>query len=194
MTPWYWAIGCDNAVANPLVTDSAELGVDPEVLDIGRPVEQWSELAWLRATRATNEGTPDDVLQNHLGLPIFSPRLRGTLEDALVQGIQYLPVRLYRPNGQQVAGFSIANIVERRAALDRSRSDCDLFPGDYFLPDRRGAVRGIRRAVLRASALHGCDIVRLDDFPASVYVSEKFRTAFESGAFTGYSFRSVLVY
>lgn len=189
MTHWYWVVSCDNTVDDPLVTDSAELGVDPERLDVGHLVEGWSELAWLRANKFENDGVPDDVLQNHLGLPIFSARLRAALEGAGVVGIQYLPVRLIRPNGQEITGFSIANIVERRRALDRARSDYDVFPDDYFLADRRGGVRGIRQAVLCVDALAGCDVARLDEFPSSVYVSERFKNVFEAGGFTGYSFR-----
>ncbi len=188
---WYWVVSCDNTVENPLVVDSADLGVDPERLDIGEPLERWSELAWLRAKKLENDGLPDDVVQNHLGLPVFSSRLRAALEKAVVRGIQYLPIRLFRPNGQEIIGFSIANVIERRRALDRCRSDYDVFPDDYFLSDRRGNVRGIRTAALNTEALAGCDILRLDEFPSSVYVSERFRKAFDVGGHTGYSFREV---
>jgi hypothetical protein len=192
MSRWYWAISCDNTVDNPLVVDSADLGVHPEEISAGKELEHWGELARMSATKAQNDGMPDDVLQNHLGLPVYSPRLRAALEAAAIRGVQYLPIRLFRPNGQQISGFSIVNIVERRQALDRSCSDYDVFPDDYFLADRRGNVRGIRRAVLRAKALAGCDVVRLDEFPSSVYVSERFTTAFEAAACTGYAFREVL--
>jgi hypothetical protein len=192
MTRWYWAISCDNTVDNPLVVDAADLGIDPQNLAVGHSLESWSELARLRTTKPENDGMPDDVLQNHLGLPVYSSRLRAALAGAEIRGIQYLPVRLFRPNGQEVAGFSIANITERREALDRSSSDYDVFPDDYFLSDRRGKVRGIRRVVLRAKALAGCDSARLDEFPSSVYVSERFKNVFEAGRYTGYSFREVL--
>ena len=191
MTRWYWAVSCDNTVEDPLVVDSADLEIDPGRLDVGQPQEGWSDLAWLRAEKPENDGTPDDALQNHLGLPVYSFRLRSALEAAGIRGIQYLPVRLFRPNGQEIAGFSIANIVERRGALDRSRSDYDVFPNDYFLSERRGDVRGIRRVVLHVEALRGCDIARLDEFPSSVYVSERFKNVFESAPFTGYSFREM---
>jgi hypothetical protein len=191
MSRWYWAVSCDNTVENPLVVDSADLGVDPEKLDIGEPVERWSDLAWLRAKAADNDGVPDDVVQNHLGLPVCSPRLRRALEKAAVQGIQYLPIRLFRPNGQEIAGFSVANVIERRRALDRRRSDYDVFPDDYFLSERRGKVRGLRTAVLNTEALAACDILRLDEFTTSIYVSERFREAFEIGGHTGYSFHEV---
>lgn len=71
--------------------------------------------------------------------------------------------------------FSVANVVATRAALDHKRSDFDVFPEDYFLADRRGRVRGIRKAVLKSAALKECDIVRLEEFLPSVYASEKFK-------------------
>ena len=191
MTSWYKALSCDNVVENPLVSDTADLGVDPGQLDIGKLVTRWDDAAWLRAAKPKNDGTADDVLQNHLGLAVFSGRLRAALEAAGVQGIQYLPVHIFKPNGQEVVDFSIANIVERRHALGLSRSDYDVFPGDYFLPDRRGKICAVRRATLVARALEGCDAVRLDGFFVSVYVSERFKDAFETGGFTGYSFHQV---
>lgn len=191
MSRWYWAISCDNTVDNPLVVDSAELGVDPEDISCGERLERWGELARLSVTKAQNDGVPDDVLQNHLGLPVYSRRLRAALEASGIRGVQYLPIRVFRPNGEQISGFSIANIVEKRQALDRLRSDYDVFPDDYFLLERRGNVRGIRRAVLRAEALADCDIARLDEFPSSVYVSERFKAAFEAVRCTGYAFREV---
>ena len=191
MNHWYWAVSCDNTVEDPLVVDSADLGMDPDRLDAGEPVERWSELAWLRAKKLENDGVPDDVLQNHLGIPVYSNRLRAALERAVVQGIQYLPIRLFRPSGQEISGFSVANIIEKRRALDRTRSTYDVFPDDYFLTDRRGGVRSIRVATLRAEALTGCDIVRLEEFPSSIYVSERFTKTFNKGGHTGYSFREV---
>lgn len=189
---WFWTISCDNTVDDSLVVDSADLGISPEEISFGKEINDWSELARMSATKQENDGVPDDALQNHLGLPVYSPRLRATLEAGEVRGIQYLPIRLFRPNGQEISGFSIANIVERREALDRSQSDYDVFPDDYFLPDRRGNVRGIRRAVLRERALAGCDIARLAEFPASIYVSERFKTNFETAGCTGYTFREVV--
>lgn len=193
MNRWYLAVSCDNTVPNPLIVDMADLGIAPERLDAGKQVEDWTAFAWMRASRPENDGTPDDVLQNHLGLPVYSARLRNALERAGIRGVQYLPVKVLRPAGEIIDGYCIANIVERRAALDFARSDYDVFPDDYFLPERRGKVRGIRRVTLRAEKLEGCEIFKLDEFAPSIYMSESFKTTFEAGGFTGYSFREVSV-
>lgn len=191
MTRWYWAISCDNTVADPLIVDRVDLGIDPDHLVTGKLVRNWSELARLQATRPENDGVPDDVLQNVAALPVYSSRLRRALEAADIQGVQYLPVRVYQSDGREIKGFSIANIIGRRMALDLSSSDYDVFPDDYFVAERRGNIRGMRRAVLCSEALNGCDAARLAEYPPSVYVSERFKNVFETCRCTGYSFREV---
>lgn len=191
--PWYWTISCSNAVEDPLIVDDAELGVDPDLLDIGHPIENWPSTAVLRVTQRSDDGTPDDALQNFLGLPIFSGRLCKALKAAGIRGFQYLPVQILRPSGAAVEGFCIGNIIERRSALDMTRSDYTVFPDDYFLPARRGLISRVRRAVLVGQRIIDCDAMRLDEFSASVFVSGRFKGVFEDGDFTGYSFEEVEV-
>jgi hypothetical protein len=93
--------------------------------------------------------------------------------------------------GEEVGDFAVANVIDVVAALDRERSLFDRYPPDYFAPQRRGQIAGIQRAVLRAEKLSGHDIVRLEEFPVSVYASEHFKDVFERGNFTGYSFSEV---
>jgi len=191
VTAWYWLIQCDNTVDDPFVADTADASIDASALSSGKPIESWSEVAWLKAAKPEDDGDPDDALQNHLGLPIFSPVLHEELMRADVRGFQYLPVRIIRPDGRVLGTFSIANIVECREALNMSRSNYDVFPDDYFLPERRGRVRGILSATLIADALRDCDVVRLKEFPFSIYVSQRFKDTFELGEFTGLSFVKV---
>lgn len=191
---WYWVVSCDQTVDDPLVVDCADLnGFDETVFLTGQAIDAWDASAWFKATKPDDDGTPDDVLQNHLGLPIVSQRLRNALEDAGIRDIQYLPVTVIRSNGHRLAGFSIANVLRLVPALDLQRSDYDVFPQDYFLPARRGMVQGIRRAVLLRHALDGYDVIRLQEFKRGLYVSERFTTVFGAGRFTGYSFHEVPV-
>jgi hypothetical protein len=190
---WYMPYMWMNAVDDPLVVDSGELvGLDEAELWRGQIMESWA-IPVLVVEDPANDGVPDDVLQNHLGLPIFSPRLRGALNAAGIGGIQYLEIEVARPNGARVVGYSIANITERRAALDTERSDFDRFPDDYFLPERRGRIRAVRMPILRGSSLGGCDIFRLDEYPVKFFVSQRFRDQFELGKFTGMEFAEIRV-
>jgi len=136
---------------------------------------------------------PDDVLQNYLGLPVYSARLRKALELAGVVGIQFLSVEVVSFSGQGIDGYSVANIVERRRALDFARTDYELFPVDHFVESLRGKVRALRNATLKGDQLKSCDVVRLFEFASSVYVSQRFKDAFEPCGCTGYSFREVSV-
>jgi len=191
---WYWVVSCDNTVGNPFVADSEDLKqVNKQDLLECKPIEDWDETAWLKASKAENDGVPDDVLQESSGIPVYSERLRLALENASIDGIQYLPVRVLRPNGSPIHGFSIANILHLVASLDFDRSDCEFFPADYFVEERRGTIRAIRRATLLRSALDGFHVFRLKEFRRRIYVSERFKEAFESGDFTGYSFNQAKV-
>jgi hypothetical protein len=185
---WYRVIQNDRAVEIALVVDDEDLGgVEPDKLQCGTPVSGWSTSALLRATSSDDDGEPDDALQNHLGLLVFSARLRAGLESAGVCGFQFLPVRVERPGGDAVAGYAIANVVVRRAVLDRDRSEFDVFPPDYFLLPRRGQIRGLRAAALRRAALSGADVFDSTNI-RRVYVSEKFKRVFDDGGFTGLGF------
>jgi hypothetical protein len=188
---WYWAIACDNTVRDPMVVDSAALAVEPERLKIGRPLDAAIHTGILSVSKARNDGTPDDVLQNHLGLPIYSLRLRRALDDAGVSGAQYLPVKVTSFDGREIEGFAVANVFARDGALDLAKSDLDVFPDDYFIHDRQGCVRAIRKATLIASRLSDCDVARVREFLSGVYVSTKFKETFERLGFSGYSFREV---
>ena len=188
---WYWTVSCDNTVATPFVGDQGDLGLDESLLRTGRLVETWPGTAWVRAHSQQQDGEPDDVLQTLFALPIFSARLRTALQHAGIEGVEYLPIRVYRPNGDAIFGFSIANILSCVEALDLRLSDFQRLPDDYFLPERRGWIRSISKPVLVRSVLEGLDVIRLSCFPPSVYVSERFVRVFEDGRFTGYSFHEV---
>lgn len=190
---WYHVIRHDNAVANPYVAGKGDLiGVDPEDLWSGIPVTTWNEAAWIKAETVEDDGDPDDALQSYLRPPIYSARLRQALEATGIGGIQYLPLHALRPDGTEIPGYAIANIVNLvEGALDLERSDYDVYPPDYFLPERVGRVRGLRIPVLRADKLKGLDIVRLAEYVVSFYVSERFKDAFEKAGCTGHSFREV---
>ncbi len=121
----------------------------------------------------------------------FQCSRRGFAAHWRKQKFRVLSTYRCRCRGLAETPFSVVNVVERRPALDLSRTDYDVFPEDYFLPERRGKVRGVRRLVLRSEALANCDMARLDEFAPGVYASERFRIVFEQGAFTGCSLREV---
>lgn len=190
---WFWAIDSTNTVARPFVADAEDLrGRDVWDLASGEPVASWDPSASFWSTQEEGNQGPDDVLQTAVDVvPVVSQRLRQRLEAEYIGPIQYLPVQVLRSDGGSFPGYSIANILKVVPALDWERSGYDLFPADYFLPERRGEIQGIWRPVLLKAKLDGYDIARLKEYPVTTYVSERFKTAFEDGSFTGYSFREV---
>jgi hypothetical protein len=189
---WYWIIGSDNTVARPLVVDTSVPEIDRSELISARPIASWDPATSMRPSSADRDGTPDDALQNHLGLPIFSERLKRAIEAAEIGGVQFLPVHVNRSDGSQVGVFHIANVLNLTRALDRTRADYSVFPTDYFLERRRGEISGLRRPALRKAVLGGIDIMRLADYPEPLFASQRLRHVFESNGMTGYSFDEVV--
>jgi len=191
---WFDMIQNDNAVAKPLITDGHNFfGIDEVQLSSGTRVKHWQEKSWLMCTDSKCNGDPDDALQNHLALPVFSQRLRRAIRRSGIGDIQYLPVRVLRPNREEVPGFSIANILAKVPALDTSRSDLEVFEDGYFIPERRGKVSSLRRAVLKGRGLRSHHIVRLAEFEVAMFCSERFKDVFEREGCTGFSFEQVRV-
>lgn len=189
---WYDLREIYDAKEQPFVSNKDDLrGWEEWQLCQGKFVENWDSGAWIKSTKNETDGVPDDCLWNHLLLPIFSSRVQRALADARVEGVQYLPIRVLRPDGSEYFGYAIANVLNLPAALDRERCDFSVYPDDYFLPDRRGSVSGIRKAVLRKEFLQGFHIVRLKEFEVAVYVSQHFVDVYEKNKFTGYSFAPV---
>jgi len=190
---WYWVITSSNAVENPLVTDSDNFDGRESEFVLGKPFQESPSSLTLIASETGNDGMPDDALQNHLALPILSGSLQHAMTAVAVRGAELVPVELFRPDRTRIDGYAILNVLHRRDALNRSKSDFDLFPDDYVLPQRRGMVRAIRRPVLDARSILDTDFLRLNEYPFQLFVSDRVRGIFEKGRFTGWSFREVEV-
>lgn len=191
---WYQPIECDNTVKNPLVCDYDNLklyGYDKNSFKNGECVEVWDDNVFLQAKKKRNDGNPDDALQNYLMLPIYSPMLIKELNKINIEGIQYLPIQILKPNNEILNGFCIANILNFIAAFDEERSNFDRFSQDFPNMKVRGRIAGVKKFVLRKEKLIGYDIIRLREYKQSFFVSEKFKDLFEQNKFTGYSFMEV---
>ena len=92
------------------------------------------------------------------------------------------------------SAFAVANVLNRIKALDVEAAELTRFPEDYFIPARRGAISGLRRPVLRKTPeLAHIHVFRLDEYPAPVFVSNRFRDVYRLGRFTGIAFEPVTV-
>jgi hypothetical protein len=193
MKKWFWVIGCDNTHASAFVADACDLGgYDDQRFRVCEKVDAWPGTAWVKATTPAQDGNPDDALQTCLlSVPVFSSRLRSAVAHAGITGVQYLPIQVVRPHGELIPGFSVANVLNCVDALDQRLSVISRFPDDYFIPSRRGVIRGINSAVLVDSIVAPYDILRLSTYKIQLYVSDRFVQAFEAAGLTGFSFREV---
>ena len=181
---WYLAIENDKTVKDPLVADQEDLcGIDEWTLQKGQLVTDWNPAVTFFAGGPEWDGEPDDVLQNAVGLPIYSARLQEALRAGGIEGIQYLPVQVRHADGREVLGYDIANILNLVPCLDWEKAEYRPWKGR-----REGEVRSITHLVVKGSALQGYDILRMREFKLNIFVSEKFVRLFRAGGFTGYSF------
>jgi hypothetical protein len=134
---WYIPIECDNTVTDPYVADMADLkGYNEWDVAYGRRIKNWDCSAFVQTDQPSDDGDPDDVLQNHLGIPIFSPGLQQGLSSGGIRGIQYLAIQVLRYDGSLIEGFAIANILHLVPCMDWARTE-------YRIKDKRpGEIRG----------------------------------------------------
>jgi hypothetical protein len=57
---------------------------------------------------------------------------RLAIERAGIPGIQYLAIRVFKSDGSEYPGYSIANILNLRSSLDYDRSDFSGFRRTIF--------------------------------------------------------------
>lgn len=188
MTKWYHLITFSNRTLNPLVTDTDNLDtVEWWHLEEGLEINNWSPSYFLKASKQKNDGALEDQLQNHRGWLVYSLPLRDALISANITGIQFLPISVYRPNGEKLPPYFVVNILTVLPALDLSNSTFSTYPPDYFLPAKRGKISGIRKTAIKLDVAEGKDIFRLEEFKSTVIVSERFERVF-ADRFIGHEF------
>lgn len=196
---WYeMIIGAAGRVPHPLVASVADFrGRDWMEIHHGWRIEDWDARSVMRSRLAEHDGAPDDVLANAFGLPVFSERLRWALAtaDVGVHDMQYLPIWIARFAGEELAGFSLANITTRVGALNATECSAGLDLSYEVIDPATGKakVRGIQVAALKAELLEGHDVIRLLEFFPPVFVSGRFVSVFDNGGFTGATFVPVTV-
>ena len=191
---WYQPIECDNTVKNPLVCEYDDLekyGYSVNDFKKGLLIKDWNSNVIFQAKEKKSDGEPDDVLQNHLMLPIYSSTLIYALKEHDINGIQYLPIKVLESSARCIDGFCIANLTNFIAAFDDEKSDFNRFSHDFPNPKVQGEIAGVKRFVLKKSKLIGYDIIRLKEYKQRFFVSKKFKDIFEENLFTGYSFIEV---
>ncbi|MBN2894050.1 MAG: hypothetical protein JXL97_19425 [Bacteroidales bacterium] len=191
---WYQVFECDNTVKNPLVCDIdnfEKFGIDETIFKLGKKVEIDKNILRIQSSNPNDDGEPDDALQSHLMIPIFSKRLITELETANIKGIQYIPINVFQSNDDAIEGYCIANLLFFISAFDYEKSIYNRFRDNFPNIAKRGKIAGVKKFVLKKNKLYDVDIIRLEDYKQRFFVSEKFKNIFESNKFTGYSFKEI---
>jgi hypothetical protein len=70
---WYVLLmGEANRLLQPLLTSAEDFfGIDYEDLQAGKPRKSWDPRSFVSSTSPEDDGDPDDILGEHLGIPIF---------------------------------------------------------------------------------------------------------------------------
>ena len=194
---WYhMIIGAENRVANCFRGNEEELfGRDSFELKFGNRIDDWNPQSELRSGDPSRDGTPDDVLANALGWPVFSRRLVDALTAGAigVSDVQFLPIRVSRSTGETIPGFVVANVIARIPALDISKSKLVGIDEDETDPlTGQLKIVGLGKAALKSAVVDGHDIVRLTEFFPPIFVSQRFVEAFNRAKFTGVTFSPVM--
>lgn len=195
---WYRPIPCDHTVKDPLVCEVDNFdrydyfGYKSSVCaDLcfyqGTKIKDWPDDLYFTTQKEIYNGEPDDVLQNAQMLPVFSQRLTDAIEEAGIEGFQFLPVSVLNYDGKDVGRFYIANCLNMFDAFDYEKSVYWRFPDDFPNPDARGHIN-CSTFVLKAEKCSGYDVFRMEGQPRAYFVSEKFVKIFRKNKFTGYFF------
>ncbi|MFN0070147.1 MAG: imm11 family protein [Chloroflexota bacterium] len=177
-TKWFDIYPKSIDIGGRLSPSGAEFfGTSADALKEGQFVQHWNPSAYYFCRSPEEDGWPDDVLYEHLGVEVYSKRLVAALNAAGIADFQYLPVHVRLTTGSEVGHYLIANPIRRVAALDLARSDFDRF-GDDWPEGKRGKIWSIRKAVLHAEALRPYDCIRLDECLSNLFVSERVREVF----------------
>src|SRR5262245_55837828 len=142
MNDFYLTIRNDNTVVDPFVANEYDpVDFDDWSLVSGKEIHNWDGSLKMWAESKKWDGEHDDVLQNALGIPVYSPRLQQSLIKEGFDAIQYLPISIKHSDGSEIPGYAVANILHLIPCLDFANSRCRL----HTRQDRLGECRSIEK-------------------------------------------------
>lgn len=163
-------------------------GVNKDSLTKGAPITDWSS----DATLLVNGKNPTDYLFYPLS-PWFtiSKKAQIALEEANIEGIQFLPVHVIHKSGIEIPGYAIVNVLTIIEALDYEHTS-------WLTPDREQVTYpqlNILEEALQRKKIEGLEIFRLVELRTEIYISNIFKECLERKKATiGFGFMPVAAY
>ncbi len=146
-----------------------------------RNIEKWPEVIFYYSSKASD--LESDYLINIARWPIIHIRVMKKLQEAGIEGIIYLPIKLCDVVTDLISdNYVVMYITNFIDGYDLRKSDYDyLGKYDYytFLPGK---------TFLNYEVCNGYDIFRCTKNKPVVYVSQKFKNVINANDFTGFMF------
>ncbi len=152
------------------------------------PIRNWPTDARMSCTELEGDRKPDDVVPNHLGMMVVSPRCReAVLKVPGASGCaEFLPVRLDYL-GNDLGVYFAVNVLRAVSVLDRERSRYEVFTSLDAGSQPIGRVKSIRNLVILPGLLKSdVPVFRLQEMPEWVLFSPSMRNALDSAGVTGF--------
>ncbi len=163
-------------------------GFDKNLLTEGNPTTDWPS----DVTLYVKGKNPTDYLFYPLS-PWFtiSKKAKVAVEEANIEGIQFLPVHVVHKSEIEIPGYVIVNVLTVVAALDYEHTT-------WMTPDRERVTYpqlNIMEEALQRKKIEEFEIFRLVELKTEVYVSIKFKECLErKNATVGFGFMPVSAY
>ena len=130
----------------------------------------------------------EDYLDNILGWPLISKKLKKIFLDLNISGVKFFPIAIKNEETKtKICDYWLLNIYNFPDALDLSKSRYREFLEEHNM------VMGLTHPVLIGNQVENMNILRVRKEKMIIYVSGKLKKAIEKNKITGIAFREVKV-
>lgn len=147
----------------------------------GKPILEWDKDEFYFSTIRDYAFNFTDILRNNADWLLMSNPLKEKLEKSGINGVQFLEVTI-DSDVPEFCPYWFANVFCMEGALNWDKSE-------YTTIGTPPQIASLKKVVLNCTQIKKVDIFRLPEFFPSIYVSEKFKTLFESNSFSGAKFQ-----
>jgi hypothetical protein len=115
-------------------------------------------------------------------IPLFSPRMRATLQGCGVDNIDYYPARVHNLKTDEIRDYHAANVIGRVECVDRKQSK--------FQPvaDSRISISSFESLVLDEQKIRGLKLFRSAEYGLLLLIDESVKERLEAEGLSGLMF------
>ena len=178
-------------VLNDAGCDVEDIPAVEREFSAGNKFLNWPKDVWFGATTQEMDGDLDDFIINNAMAPLITRHLSETLKSLNLPDHQMLPAEVVWHNGRRERAF-ILNFTKLVPCLDVEKTIViSWYPEAWRNPSQRGKIRSMIKPTIISKNIDGFDLFRSEEFPCSLFGSEKFKNIFINGGMTGVGFDPV---